>query len=269
MGVASGNAPFTWHGLLPATGRGLSVSALKGCSSAPLAFLFWCVGSSRSPELLRCLRNSLWSGGLIQFVTLPGLSLWFFRTCLRFSWNPFLGVLGVSMLCLFLALFPGARLWCPLLSSLVLWRTFRPLPYSSVCRLYCTCPTNARQSHLETVISCAGGQGFLVRFGFASSAMRAVPFLPHGVTRRSYRRPLSPSGSGCRCHGSAASRPRNGLFHVRWARYFRVFAPSLLCEELCCHPGGGARVCSRALPCVATWGLPLLSCLQASTGSVW
>ena len=38
--------------------------------------------------------------------------------------------------------------------------------------------------------------------------------LPLGVTGRSYRRPLSPSGSGCRCHGGAVSRPRNGLFRV-------------------------------------------------------
>ena len=28
--------------------------------------------------------------------------------------------------------------------------------------------------------------------------------LPHGVTGRSYRRPRSPSSSGCRCHGCAA-----------------------------------------------------------------
>ena len=46
----------------------------------------------------------------------------------------------------------------------------------------------------------------------ASSAMRAVPFLPQGVARRSYRRPLSPSGSGCCCHGCLGSRLRNGLF---------------------------------------------------------
>ena len=35
-----------------------------------------------------------------------------------------------------------------------------------------------------------------------------------GVTGRSYRRLLSPSSSGCRCHGCADSRPRNGLFRV-------------------------------------------------------
>ena len=38
--------------------------------------------------------------------------------------------------------------------------------------------------------------------------------LPQGVTGRRYRRPLSPSSSGCRCHGGAVSRPRNGLFRV-------------------------------------------------------
>ena len=127
---------------------------------------------------------------------LSRLSLWFFRTCLRFRGTPpdiqvalscfgmrssssplpRLGALGDSMLCLFLALFPGARLCCPLLSSWVLWRTLRPLPCSSVCGLYCTGPTNASQSQWETVIFCAAVKGYLVRFGYASSAMRAVPF---------------------------------------------------------------------------------------------
>ena len=51
----------------------------------------------------------------------------------------------------------------------------RDLPCSSVCGLHCTGPTNVRQSQWETVISCAGGQVFLVRSGGASSAMRAVP----------------------------------------------------------------------------------------------
>ena len=50
----------------------------------------------------------------------------------------------------------------------------RPLPCSSFCGLHCTGPTNARQSQWEKVISCAGGQVFLVCLGGASSAMRAV-----------------------------------------------------------------------------------------------
>ena len=35
---------------------------------------------------------------------------------------------------------------------------------------------------------------------------------------------------------------RNGLFRVPCARCARAVAPSLPCEELCCHPGGRARV---------------------------
>ena len=81
---------------------------------------------------------------------------------------------GFSMLCLSVALFPGAGVSCPLLSSRALWRGLRPLPCSSVCGLHCTGPTNARQLQWETVISCAGSQVFLVRLGGASSAMRAV-----------------------------------------------------------------------------------------------
>ena len=72
------------------------------------------------------------------------------------------------------ALFPGVVVGCPLLSLRVLWRRLRPLPCSSVCGLHCTDPTNTRQSQWETVISCAGGQVFLVRLGGASSAMRTV-----------------------------------------------------------------------------------------------
>ena len=116
------------------------------------------------------------------------LSVWFFRTWLGLSEAPpvsFLNALfvlasassrrfGYSMLCLSVALFPGAGLGCPLLLSLALWRRLRPLPCSSVCGLHCTGPTNTRQLQWETVISCAGGQVVLVRLGGASSAMQAV-----------------------------------------------------------------------------------------------
>ena len=59
----------------------------------------------------------------------------------------------------------------PGLGDDVLWH----LPCSSVCGLHFTGPTNERLSQWETVISCAGGQVFLVHLGSASSAMRAVP----------------------------------------------------------------------------------------------
>ena len=141
-------------------------------------------------------------GALSSFVTLPGLSLWFFRTCLGLrgvppdirseffcfrmrssSWLlPRLGTLGYSMLCLFLPLFPGAGVGCPLLSSRVLWRRLWPLPCSSVCRLHCTGPTNARQSQWETVISCAGGQVLPGPLGLRIVSDASGSLLPHGVT---------------------------------------------------------------------------------------
>ena len=173
-------------------------------------------------------------GVLSSFVTLPRLSLWFFSTYLGLlgappdirsaffcfgirssSWPlPRLGSLGFSMMCFFLALFPGAGMGCPLLSSRVLWRRLRPLPCSSVCGLHCTGPTNARQSQWESVISCAGGQVLPGPLGLRIVSNAYGSLLPQGVTGRGYRRPLSPSSSRCRCHGCAGSRSRNGLFRV-------------------------------------------------------
>ena len=172
-------------------------------------------------------------GALSSFVTLPGLPLWFFRTCLGLrgappdirsaffcfgirssAWPlPRLDALGFSMLCLFVALFPGAVVGCPLFLSQVLWRRLRPLPCSSVYGLHCTGPTNARQSQWETVIFCTGGQVLPVPHGLHIVSDASGSLLPQGVTW-SYRRPLSPSGSGCRCHGCAGSQSQNGLFRV-------------------------------------------------------
>ena len=91
------------------------------------------------------------------------------------SWPlPRLGALGVPCYVFQWLSFQERRWVVLLLSSRVLWRRLRPLPCSSVCGLHCTGPTNARQSQWETVLSCAGGQVFLVRLGGASSAMRAV-----------------------------------------------------------------------------------------------
>ena len=71
---------------------------------------------------------------------------------------------------------------------------------------------NSRQSQWETVISCAGGQVVTWTALLRIVSDASGSFLPQGVARRSYRIPLSPSGSGCRCHGYAGSRLRNGLF---------------------------------------------------------
>ena len=133
-------------------------------------------------------------GGPVQFVTLPGLSLWFFSAWLGLSGAPpdnpscvfsFMIALfflasastrrfGYSMFGFSVALLPGAG-WVVLCFRHSLYDdVLRLLPCSSVCGLHCTGPTNARQSQWENVISCAGGQVFLVRLGGALSAMRTV-----------------------------------------------------------------------------------------------
>ena len=82
-------------------------------------------------------------------------------------------------------------------------------------------------------------------------------------------RSLSPSGSGCRGHGGAGSRSRNGLFCVPWARCTRAVAPYLLCEELAVILVDGCGCGGRAHPCEATAsGLLSLGSSRPSTGSV-
>ena len=145
---------------------------------------------------------------------------------------------------------------------------FRPLPCSSVGGLHCTGPTNARQSQWENVISCAGGQVFLVRLGGASSAVQAV----HVATGCSVKEVSSISVSfwlWMPWHGGAGSRSRNFLFCVPWARCTRAVAPYLLCEELAvilvdgCGCGASAHSCEASAS-----GLLPLGSSQPSTGSV-
>ena len=243
----------------------------KDCNSIFKVFLFWSAGTSCSPEFLRCLRNLLWSGGPVQFchpswvvsLVLQNLigAQWSssgHTPCVFLFWmHSFLASvsarrLGYSMLCLSVALFPGAGLGCPLLSSRALWQRLRPLPCSSVCGLHCTGPTNARQSQWETYILCGGGQVFPGPLGLRIVSHASRSFLPQVVAWRSDRRSLSPSGSGCRYHGGAGFRSRNGLFCVPWARCACAVAPSLLCEELAVILVDGRGCGARAHPCEAT-----------------
>ena len=72
------------------------------------------------------------------------------------------------------------------------------------------------KSQWENVISCGGGQVFLVRLGGASSAVRTV----HIATGCSVKVGSSISVSfwlRMPGHGGAGSRSRNGLFCVPWA----------------------------------------------------
>ena len=91
------------------------------------------------------------------------------------------GRIGCSMLYLLVALFPGAGVGCPLLSSRALCRRLRPLPCSSVCGLHCIGPTNTRHSQWETVISCAGGQVLPGPLGLRIVSDASCSFLPQGV----------------------------------------------------------------------------------------
>ena len=143
----------------------------------------------------------------------------------------------------------------------------RPLPCSSVCGLHCTGPTNVRQSQWENVISCGGGQVFLVRLGDASSAMRAV----HVAAGCSVKEGSSISVSfwlWMPWHGGAGSRSRNGLFCVPWARCTRAVALYLLCEELAVILVDGCGCGTSAHPCEAASGLLSLGSSQPSPGSV-
>ena len=125
------------------------------------------------------------------------------------------------------------------------------LPCSSVFGLHCTGP-----SKRETI---AMGDCYILcwRSGVTWTALLRIvsdasgSFLPQGVARRSYRRPLSPPGSGCRCHGYAGSRLRNGLF-VSLELGALVLSLRLLFEKNFAVILVGGRVCgTRTHPCRA------------------
>ena len=65
------------------------------------------------------------------------------------------------------------------------------------------------------------------------------------------RRSQSPSGSGCRGHGGAGARSRNGLFCAPWAWCTRAVATYLPCEELAVILVDGCGYGARAHPCEA------------------
>ena len=86
------------------------------------------------------------------------------------------------------------------------------LPCSSVCGLHCTSPTKRETIAMGDCYILCGRSGVTWTTLLSIVSDASGSFLPQGVARRSYQRPLFPSGSGCRCHGYAGSRLRNGLF---------------------------------------------------------
>ena len=83
---------------------------------------------------------------------------------------------------------------------------------SSVCGLHCTGPTKRETIAIGDCYTLCGRSGVTWSALLRIVSHGSGSFLPQGVARRSSRRPLSPSGSGCRFHGYAGSRLRNGLF---------------------------------------------------------
>ena len=156
------------------------------------------------------------------------------------------------MLCHIVALIPGAGVRSLFLSSRASWRRLRtppPLLLSLRTSLYRPNQTrdnrNRRLLYPVQAVRC-----YLVRF--AVHRQRCKRFLlPQGVAQRSYRRPLSPSGSGCRCHGYAGFRLRNGLF-VSLELGALLLSLCLFFEKNLAVILVGGRGCgTRTLPCSA------------------
>ena len=182
----------------------------------------------------------------------------FFWFCKRSSsWPlPLLGVLVYSMLCHIVALIPGAGVRCLFFWPGLLGEDSGPLLHcSSICGLHCTGPTKRETIAMGDCYILCGRSGVTWTALLRIVSDASGSFLPQGVARRSYRRPLSPSGSGCRCRGYAGFRLRNGLFVSlelgALVLSFRLFFEKKLAVILV-----GGRVCgTRTHPCgAATWG---------------
>ena len=216
------------------------------------------------------------------------MSLWFFRTWLGLggappdiqracflsdcTLRPGLGLdlafLGIPCLVFSVALLSGAGGGCPLLSSRFCDAVLGPSLAPRLAGFTVPARPTRDKSQWENVISCGGGQVFLVRLGGASSAVCAV----HIATGCSVKVGSSiPVFFWLRMpgHGGAGSRSRNGLFCVPWARCTRAVAPCLLCEELAVILVDGCGCGASAHPCEASAsGLLSLGSSHPSTGAV-
>ena len=151
------------------------------------------------------------------------------------------------MLCHIVALIPRAGLRYPFLSSRASWRRLRtspPLLLGLRASLY-------RPNQMGDCYTLCGRSGVTWTALLCIVSGVSGSFLPQGVARRSYRRPLSPSGSGCRCHGYAGSRLGNGLF-VSLELGALVLSLRLFFEKNFAVILVGGRVCgTRTHPCGA------------------
>ena len=90
-----------------------------------------------------------------------------------------------------LCLYPSRQQWGGSWTFFYWSCRLSPSPCSSVFGLHCTGPTKRETIAMGDCYILCGRLGVTWPLGCASSAMRAVPFLPQGVARRSYRRPLT------------------------------------------------------------------------------
>ena len=157
---------------------------------------------------------------------------------------------------------------CPLLSSRFVTLCSGPSLAPRLAGFTVPARPTRDKSQWENVISCGGGQVFLVRLGGASSAVRAV----HIATDCSVKVGSSISVSfwlRMPGHEGAGSRSRNGLFCVLWARWTRAVGPCLLCEELAVILVDRGGCGASAHPCEASAsGLLSLGSSHPSTGAV-
>ena len=219
------------------------LSRARDCPSLPLRIASLSLMLSRSevpgPHVLLCYYVArvifLWSGGPVQFCRPSWVVSLVLQNLIGAPWSSsghtkcvFLilkalfilasasaGRIGCSMLCLFVALFLGAGVGCPLLSSRASWRRLwapPPLLLGLRASLY-------RPNQLETIamgdcyILC--GRSGVTCSAWAAHHPRCERFLfAAGCSMKELSKTTVSFCSGCRCHGCAGSRSRNVLFCV-------------------------------------------------------
>ena len=209
------------------------------------------------------------------------MPLWFFRTWLGLGGAPpdtrracfpvwprlRLGVFGYSMFEFSVALLPGAggvSFAFVMVVTLCSGTSLAP----RLAGFTVPARSTRDKSQWENVISCGGGQVFLVRLGRRIIGVLAVR-IATGCSVKvgsliSVSFWLRMPG-----HGGAGSRSRNGLFCFPWARCTRAAAPCLLCEELAAILVIGGGCGTSAHPCEASAsGLWSLGSSHPSTRTV-
>ena len=155
--------------------------------------------------------------------------------------GPCLGVLVFSMLCHIMALIPGAGVRCPFLLSRASWQRLRtPPPLLFGLRALLYRPNQTRDNRNGRLLCPVRAVGcYLIRFAAHRQRCERFLFAAGCSTKELSKTTVSfwlrmPLSRVCRLSvmGRSACVP--------WARCTRAVTPSLLWEELCCHPGGRA-----------------------------